>query len=152
MALTESRVRQIVREETARALREGDYEGREDARDPHEKERMDRASEMGGDEDEEEMGAGDVKILAREMAGMYIRAITQYDDFDAATEEFWNQSLREVDWRELTFAMEGKCRREGWGKEYLRPSVVEAAVNIVAEKILNMKRRQRGGSGYRHRY
>jgi hypothetical protein len=30
--------------------------------------------------------------------------------------------------------------------------VIEAAAGIVAEKILNRKRSQRGGSGYRRRY
>lgn len=151
MALTESRLRQIIREEAVRVMGEGDYEGREDARNPFEKERMDRASEMGGDEHEEEMGAAS-PALARDAAQMFIDSATQNDSFDSVAEEFWNHRLGEVDFTELEFAIKSRCEGEGWGKEFLRPSVIEDAAGIVAEKILNRKRSQRGGSGYRRRY
>ena len=151
MALTESRLRQIIREEAVRVMGEGDYEGREDARDQFEKERMDRASEMGGDEHEEEMGAAS-PALARDAAQMFISSATQHDSFSRVAEEFWNHSLGEVDFTELEHAIKSAAQREGWGKEFLRPSVIEDAAGIVAEKILNRKRSERGGSGYRRRY
>ena len=156
MALTESRIRRIIREETARMLSEtygdepeefssslsGGYE---------EQEKMDRASEMGEDDDEEEetRGLAD-EAQVEELMHNYMR----HHRLSKLYEEFSHPRPGEVDFDELLFSVKNFVK-ERMSKRY-SDAVIHDAAEGVSSRIqdygISNYGRSRFRSGYGRRY
>jgi hypothetical protein len=149
MALTESRLRQIVREESVRVMREGFGDEPEDFTSGisggyAEREAMARASEMGGDEDEEEEEGP--TAASSEIVSLFRQ---RYNMRDLADE--FSRRAGEVKFDELKHAVQTFVDKELGRRSYSSRDIASAA-SAISYKIQDYTLERHGGRSYRRNY